>query len=67
MTDLTKRPHPMNGPPLPCRDQQLTDREADESLQSYKRRVWEAEFSDSVRKIEDVHVRNALIALRQIT
>jgi|GEM_PF-5347925 len=67
MSDLTQKPHPMNGPPLPVREAQLVERDEDESIQSYKRRCWQAEFSAAVRKIEDVHVRNAFIALRQIT
>ena len=67
MTDLTKKPHPMNGPPLPVKEHQLIERNDGEGINDYKRRVWAAEFSDAVRKIEDVNVRNAFIALRQIT
>jgi hypothetical protein len=67
MVDLTQKPHPMNGPPLPVRATQLVVRGAEEGNHSYKMRCWQAEFSASVSKIEDVNVRNALIALRQIT
>lgn len=51
----------------PVRTTQLVKRGPEESAQAYRKRIWEAEFSDALSRIEDTPTRNALFALKNLT
>jgi hypothetical protein len=52
---------------FPVRTTQLVERDPEESVFRYRKRIWEAEFHDALSKIEDTPTRNALFALKNLT